>query len=132
MGNLSRDHTIAYLPFRRVLTEPSAYFRKANTEPSIHFWKANTEPSMHFKMDNTLLLSSKSPLFCQPIFAIHKQVQARTSVMMHLVKAYVMSHHTVTLQICSTNILHRFINLPVTHFESSFIVQDAASSGGGK
>ena len=132
MGNLGWDHTKPYLPFRWVLTEPSAYFRKANTEPSMHFLKANTEPSMYFRTKNTLSLYSKSPLLCQPIFSIHIQVQARTSVIMHSVKAYVMSHHTVTLQICSTNILHRFIHLPVKHFESSFTVQDALSSGGGK
>ena len=50
-----------------------------------------------------ILLNARqeSPLIRQPISAICRQVQARTSVRMHLVVAYVIPHHTVSLQNCS-------------------------------
>ena len=40
----------------------------------------------------------ESPLICKPIWAICRQVQAGTSVRMHLVRTSVMPNNTVTLQ----------------------------------
>ena len=37
---------------------------------------------------------------------------------MHSVKAYVMPHHTVTLQNCDTQTLHHYINWSAQYFES--------------
>ena len=43
--------------------------------------------------------------------------QARTSIRMHSVKAYVMPHHTVTLRSCRAKTLHHYINRSAQHFE---------------
>ena len=68
-------------------------------------------------IQNSCLAKFKARI-CQPIWAIHSQVQASTSVRMHSIKAFVMPHHIVTLQNCSTKTWHHCINWSVQHFWS--------------
>ena len=109
-GQRSRPQVFTKSWERVIQRKPSVYFRNANTEPSMHFRKANTEPSMNFRGDNTKFLSckmlGKNFHYSVANWAICKQFQARTSVRMHSVKAYViyvMLHHTVTLQNLNIN-----------------------------
>ena len=112
----------AHVPFRWVHAEPSIHLRKANMEQSMHFFKANTQPSINFKRDNAEILAWK----CQSSiltnlsanWAICRQVQARTYVWMHLVKAYVMTHHTVNHQNNYKKMWHICMNWSVQHYES--------------
>ena len=51
--------------------------------------------------------------------AIHRQAQAKASVMMHSVKAHWMPYHTVTLQNLYKSIYHTYMNYSGEHFVSS-------------
>ena len=94
--------------------EPSVQFKKANTDPSLQFRKANTDPSMQFRWGHTELM------FCKMLGKnLHESAgplshwqtsQARASVRMHLVRAYVMHFHTVILQSCHLKIWQPYIN----------------------
>ena len=83
--NLRWYHMEPYAPFMWVNTEPLVHWRKANAEPSLHFMKANRKHPYILGGTNTEFL---------------------TSVRMHLVKAYMMPHHNLTLQNCSTTTWH--------------------------
>ena len=50
-------------------------------------------------------------------WAICRKVQARTSVKVHSVKAFVMPHFTVILQNLNIEIWQTYINMSVQHFE---------------
>ena len=133
MENLRWDYTELYVPFRRVHTETSVHFRKANTETSMHLMKANTELAMHFRRDKNKFLSCKLlaknlHLSVSPLSHLQKS-SSKNSVRMHSVKAYVMPHHTVTLQNNNMKIL---LFGQLNNLKVSFIVQDSAPSGSGK